>query len=243
MLAASTLTRIDEYWADFFGCAPGQLRSERPVVVPHAAELADYRGIYLQGFGGAPVVSLPHALHERFAEIIAAAASPGLHADDRWNRLPGLAVTAVIGPAWIGYADAETLGAAPGHGQVRPLAAADKPEIDALRDACSAEEWEQAGSPDEKLELAGAFDGGRLVAVAGYEVWGERIAHLYVVTHPAQRGRGHGRAAVHYAATQAMARGLVPQYRTLVSNEPSRAVAAALGFEPYATSLALRLAP
>jgi len=213
------------------------------VVVPHAAELADYRGIYLQSFGGAPVASLPHALLERYADIIALAASAGLQADERWSRLPGLAVTAVIGPAWIGYADAETLGTASGYPQVRSLAAADKPEIDALRDACSAEEWAQAGSPDEKLELAGAFDGGRLATVAGYEVWGERIAHLYVVTHPAERGRGYGRAAVHYAATQAMARGLVPQYRTLVSNEPSRAVAAALGFESYATSLALRLAP
>ena len=243
MLAPSTLGRVDEYWADFFGCTPGQLRSERPMVVPHAAQLADYWGIYLQSFGGAPVASLPHALHERCAGVIASAASPGLDADERWNRLPGLTLTAVIGPAWVGYADAETLRAAPGLDQVRPLAAADEPQIDALRDACSAEEWAQAGSPEEKLELAGAFDGGGLVALAGYEVWGDRIAHLYVVTHPARRGRGHGRAAVHHAATQAMARGLVPQYRTLVSNEPSRAVAAALGFEPYATSLALRLAP
>jgi ribosomal protein S18 acetylase RimI-like enzyme len=241
MLAASTLTRVDEYWADFFGCTPGELRSERPVVVPHATELADYRGIYLQSFGGAPVASLPHDLRERYAGIIATVASWGLQADDRWQRLPGLALAAVIGPAWIGYADAGTLRAPPAHGQVRSLAAADKREIVALRDACSAGEWEQAGSPEEKAGHAGAFDGGVLAALAGYEVWGDRIAHLYVVTHPARRGRGHGRAAIHHAAAEAMARGLVPQYRTLLSNEPSRAVAAALGFEPYATSLALRL--
>jgi predicted GNAT family acetyltransferase len=82
-----------------------------------------------------------------------------------------------------------------------------------------------------------------LVAVAGYRVWPGSLAHLGVVTHPGYRGRGYGTAVVQRMATEALREGLVPQYRAQMGNGASIAIATALGFEPCATSLALRLKP
>jgi predicted GNAT family acetyltransferase len=90
--------------------------------------------------------------------------------------------------------------------------------------------------------VAGVFADGVLAAAAGYEVWGETIAHIAVVTHPAFRGRGLGAAAVSRIAAEAVERGLLAQYRTLEANAPSLAIADRLGFQPYARSLAVRLA-
>lgn len=65
----------------------------------------------------------------------------------------------------------------------------------------------------------------------------------YIVTHAAHRGRGHARAALAVVTRLVIERGLVAQYRTLESNAPSLALALArrLGFERWATSLAIRL--
>jgi hypothetical protein len=46
---------------------------------------------------------------------------------------------------------------------------------------------------------------------------------------------------VQAAAARAQELGLAAQYQTLASNTPALRVAAALGFEPYATTLAARL--
>ena len=63
---------------------------------------------------------------------------------------------------------------------------------------------------------------------------------IAIVTHPAHRGRGLGKAAVSAIARIALARGLVAQYRTLCANTPSMAIARALGFQRFATTLAIR---
>ncbi len=84
----------------------------------------------------------------------------------------------------------------------------------------------------------GVFAGDRLLAFASYEVWDRALAHMSVVTHPEHRGRGFAKTAVAQLAQHALISGLIPQYRTLVSNKPSLRVAAALGFHSLATSVA-----
>ena len=101
--------------------------------------------------------------------------------------------------------------------------------------------WPLSASGD--APVAGTFAAGVLAAIAGYEVWGDAIAHISVVTHPAHRGRGLGAAAVSRIAAEALERGLLAQYRTLEANASSLAIADRLGFQPYARSLAVRLAP
>jgi predicted GNAT family acetyltransferase len=82
-----------------------------------------------------------------------------------------------------------------------------------------------------------------LVAVAGYTVWGDVIAHVAVITHPQYRRPGYGRTVVSRLTEEVLRRRLVPQYRTLEANQPSIAIAHALGFAHYATTVAVRLKP
>jgi RimJ/RimL family protein N-acetyltransferase len=152
----------------------------------------------------------------------------------------GRPVGAVIGPAAVLCADRATFRALPASPEVRLLTDDDEPAVARLRAAVAPAEWEQGGS-EIVHPAAGAFVGGQLVALAGYEVRGKSIAHLSVVAHPAHRGRGHAAAAVSRIAAAALERRLVAQVRTLESNVPSLAIAARLGFVPYARSLAVRL--
>lgn len=211
------------------------------MVLPHGPALADYRGIYLQSFGHAPVITTPIPLLHEFGSKLAAAALKELTADARWSTLLGGALDRVIGPAWIGYADAGTLRSSGLRVLTRVLTSEDTHALRALQHSCTLTEWEHGGSSLGEHPLIGAFEGRGLVAVAGYEIWGERIAHLAVLTHPLHRGRGLGRAVVGHLSALVLQRGLVPQYRTLAANMPSRGVAEALGFQPYAISLAVRL--
>jgi GNAT superfamily N-acetyltransferase len=141
----------------------------------------------------------------------------------------------VLGPAFVGYAERVP---AP-EGQARSLDAGDAPTLEALRAQCGAVEWEHGGSPIE-YPCSGVFQQGRLVALAGYEIWGGTIAHISVITHPDFRGQGLGRSAVAHVAQRAIAVGLLPQYRTLEANRPSMRIAESLGFRSYATSVAAR---
>lgn len=242
MLAASTLDTVDGYWAGFLGVPRSRLRPPRPLAIAHAAELSDYRGIYVQAFGGAPLVSLPVDLLAPFGQAAAEAASGGLVDDaDRWRAVFGARVDRLVGPAAIAYADAGTFRGLSIDAEMRPLTEADRPSLDTLRDAMSAEEWEHGGGDYAAQPVFGAFVDGVLAARAGYEVWGGRIANLGMVAHPAHRGQGLGAAVFAAAARAALEAGLVAQHRALQSNTHSLRIARRLGFVPCAASLAVRL--
>jgi GNAT superfamily N-acetyltransferase len=144
----------------------------------------------------------------------------------------------VIGPAFIGYAtDIPFI-----HGDARCLNELDRGLVGSLQSACSGTEWEHGGSDPGSDPFSAVVIDGTLAALAGYEVWAESIAHISVLTHPAFRGRGLGRQVVGHLANRAIDAGLVAQYRTLKTNVTSMKIAATLGFQTYATSVAIRLA-
>ena len=240
-LAPETRRQIDAYWTEFFGCTPEQLRPTDPVVLAPAAALSDYEGVYIQSFGAAPLISVPPALPAELRDVLARTARRGLEADERWAEALGASLDRVVGPAWIGYADRQTLRAGAPSPGTRRLTEADRPLIEQLREACTPNEWEHAGGDEGELAI-GAFADGELAALARYVDWGG-IAHVSIVTHPARRGRGFGREAVAALTREVLERCLVAQYRVLADNAPSLAVARALGFQHYATSLAMRLVP
>lgn len=241
MLSPETTMIVDRYWASFFGCPVDMLTPERTYVVPHHVELTGYWGIYIFLRGAVPVISVPPELLDDFTQH-AASWSPGLPDEQDIATLIGMQVERVVGPAYIGYADAKTYQPIP-TSAARILGHSDAPAIERLKAACGREEWEHGGSDLEEPLLVGRYVGGELVSLAGYSIWGQTIAHIAIVTHPDYRGSGYGTECVSVIGQEALKQELVPQYRTLERNTASIKIAARLGYTHYATTIAVRLAP
>jgi len=238
MLHPATRAIVDGYWAQFFGLDRTALPAARTLVVPHAG-LGDYPGLWFFRRGSLLIASVPPTLLEHYRAFESRLMASDFAHPDRLGAMLHAPPRRQVGPAWIGYADRATLRPLESS-QARLLAEADRPAWEDLREACGAEEWEHGGSGWAPESLAGRFIDGDLVALAGYEVWGGVIAHIALVSHPLQRGRGYGRLAAGRLAQIALERGLVPQYRTLVANAASLQVGRGLGFIGYAKTIALR---
>jgi RimJ/RimL family protein N-acetyltransferase len=242
-LSAKSLDVVDAHWASEFGCGREELRPPVPRVQAHAGGLEGYPGVFILTLDAAPVVSVPPELLEAIAPRAETFVAEAIGDPAALRRLLSPAdVTRVIGPAQLTYADAASFaGAEPGN--TRELSRLDHAAFDELKAACSPEDWAPKGLALDARPTFGAFgDDGKLRAVAGFEIWSHRIAHLSVVADPAARGQGHGTRAVAAAARSALDANLVLQYRVLKQNLPSVRVAAKLGFELYGWSMAARLA-
>jgi RimJ/RimL family protein N-acetyltransferase len=239
-LDPSVLELVDFYWAQFFGCVPEALRADTPQIIASSGPGA-YAGCYLMEFGGAPVVSLPVEEFEFNRAAIEQWRAGVLRRPGFVEGVFGQRVAARVGPAYIGYTDRKHFRPV-SLGTARWLTDDDEEAVHALRENCAVEEWEHGGSESRPTEMVGAFKGHELAALASYQIWGEQIAHIAIVTHPAFRGQGYATAAVSRLTLKVLERMLVPQYRTLEGNAPSMAVASRLGFIHYGTSLVLRFA-
>lgn len=226
----------DRYWAGHLNCPPDELFCLPLNVVMHGEELQGYSGALGLFREGAATISIPPDRAEELHGLLGGlknGCTPGQFA----AALAPVAAL-VLGPAYLGY----TTDIRGDDSQARTLNDDDASAVARLREACGEEEWDHGGSSLE-VPCSGVFCDGQLVALAGYETWGGTIAHIYIVTHPGYRGRGFGKSAVAHLARRALADGLLAQYRTLDSNAPSIRIAEALGFQRYATSMAVRLAP
>lgn len=242
MLDRDVLEVADRWWARDFACPPDDLRPAGTHVQEHAGTLVGATGIWILVVGSSPRISLPSAAMDLLANR-ASGWSRSLVADASAlaAEVRPLEVEKIVGPAFIGYGTAQTLDLSPAT-EGRELTPADDVAVARLRAVCGAEEWEHGGSDHHAVPTFGCMnDRGDVLALAGYKAWGEEIAHISIVSAPRQRGRGLGSAAVACAARHALDAGLVPQYRTLASNEPSMGVARRLGFERYGFSVFVRL--
>lgn len=234
MLDDPIISIATRYWADHLGCAEGELFSEPLRVIPHGPDLADYHGAFALFRENAVIVSIPPQHADAFQPLLAGLAE-GDTPETLATALQSFAGT-VVGPAYIGYAAK----IAPPKHPARALNPEDIPALHEFQQRCNPTEWEHGGSGTEN-SCSGVFVDGKLVAVAGYEIWGAKIAHILVITHPDYRGHGFARSAVAHLAARAIEAGLLPQYRTLESNRASLHLAETLGFHLYARSLAVRL--
>jgi hypothetical protein len=240
VLQTSTVATLDTYWSNFFACPLTVVDRANTRVVPHAG-LGDYRGIFLFRRQYALIISVPPADHAIYLARFAGLTSAAFDDVAALTKLMPAAIGRVIGPARISYGDVTTL-RPHRFDAARLLTDADEAAFQQFRAACPPLGWEHGGSVFGGRAVAGQFIGDALVALAGYERWGEQIAHIAVVSHPNYRGRGYGTCVVSLLAETVLTEGLIPQYRTLRANAPSLAIAAALGFVEYAESIAVRLA-
>jgi GNAT superfamily N-acetyltransferase len=152
----------------------------------------------------------------------------------------GPRIARIIGPAYQGYVERPQFRPAP-HPEVRALSRADRAALQRFADACEADAWEHAGIAVDEPHVFGCFVDEHVVAAARYRpAWGD-AATIGVVAHPGYRGHGYGRAVVSAATAQGLEAGFIMLYQTLLANAPAVALATGLGYQPYATHLAVRL--
>jgi RimJ/RimL family protein N-acetyltransferase len=235
-----TIAALTTYWTDFFACPLDMFDRTTTCVLPHTG-LGDYHGLFLFRRKHTLIISVPPADHAGYLARFAGLTTAAFDHVAALTTLFPTAISHVIGPAWLGYADAGTFRPHQ-RSAARLLMAADEAAFLRFRAACPPQDWDHGGSVFGEPPLAGQFIGDTLVALAGYERWGNQIAHIAVVTHPDYRGQGYGTCVVSLLAETVLTQGLIPQYRTLRANTPSMAIAEALGFCGYAETIAIRLA-
>jgi GNAT superfamily N-acetyltransferase len=239
-LKPRSLDAVHEWWAGELGMSVPELAARAEGVTLSAS--ANMPGIFIFRRGGdTRIASLRHRLEKIHDTLLGQ--SPGqIFSADFWrSKLPEWCGQPV-GPAQLFYLDtlpAWRFAAPPGF-KARDLAEGDAPAFWAFAGALTELEREEAGVDFGPRPLWGIFSGGMLVAVAGYDAWPGRIAHIGVVVHPGFRGMGLGKLAVQYAMRGAIARGRVVQYRTLATNAASLGVARSLGLVRFAETLYIR---
>jgi GNAT superfamily N-acetyltransferase len=223
--------RAEAFWAQRLGCAQSAFAVAGPTLVPHP------RGNALYAFATATslMVCAPPELHAAIARL----GDPRALVTRKGAQALGRPISRLVGPARIAYLH-QTVSPAP---EAIALDSARDPRLQRLRAAVSAEEWRHANLDAAEPPLFAIEAGDEIAAAAGFERLLDAVAHIGVLAHPAFRGRGRAKRAVGAAVAAAQARSLLPQYQTLASNKPALGIAAALGFELFATTLSADLSP
>jgi RimJ/RimL family protein N-acetyltransferase len=238
MMLAGTIEQIDQYWAGQLAISPDVLRSSGLLVLALPEPSASHCFVFQrQAF---TCIYLPSALYGHLHETIRQQDPAILLTPSWWQRALAAAPHQAIGPAYLGYADAQQFRPAIRH-PARLLTSADSAALALFADAIGPIAWEHSGLGKQPQPIAGCWGEERLVAAAGYTTWGATIAHIGVATDPAAGGQGYGRSVVSAIGEHALEHGYALQYRTLLANSPSMAIARALGFQAYAITLFIAL--
>jgi GNAT superfamily N-acetyltransferase len=147
-----------------------------------------------------------------------------------------LPIAEILGPAALAYAD-DSVFEAPDAPAV-PVAS-DDPGLADLLAAAPRDDAAESGLDEITSAPFVVRRAGQVVAAAGWQRWPTGVAHLSVLTAPEHRGRGFAHAAAGRAVADALAAGLLPQWRA--RSLASRHVARALGFRELGSQLSFRL--
>jgi GNAT superfamily N-acetyltransferase len=79
------------------------------------------------------------------------------------------------------------------------------------------------------------------LAGAGYDIWAGILAHIAVITPPDDRRKGYAQRIAAVAVEEAMAAGLVPQWRARTDNTASQRTARRAGFAYAGTQTSVML--
>ncbi|MEV4638991.1 GNAT family N-acetyltransferase [Actinoplanes sp. NPDC049548] len=235
------MTRIEEraraLWAGLAGVPVYFTPGEVTVVTAPASELCPPGWAGIVALGDAAIATLP-APAESVAEALRRIPVAEIADPDRVRR--ELPVEEILGPAVLAYLDVSAF--RPASGPPAERLPAGHRDVRALIAGVPASDAGESGLDDidSAAFVVRAPGGGRVIAAAGYRRWPSRVAHLSVLTATGARGRGDGRAAASAAVRDALAQGLLPQWRARPA--ASRRVAAALGFRDLGSQLSIRLA-
>lgn len=145
-----------------------------------------------------------------------------------------------IGIASIAYADSQTLKESSHIGIAHE---GNVQEVDSILSTCAEVEQEESGVATMPAIFVAEATTGKPGAVAGYEIWNDKIAQLGVLTKPEYRGQGLASLAAHTASQNALNLSLIPQWRCQVGNSKSSRLSQKLGFHVVGLQLAIDVSP
>ena len=144
-----------------------------------------------------------------------------------------------LGPARLYYGT--PTGPVPALSTVGPLAL-DNPSVQSVLADTTDDERTECGIEHTTSGVFAALAGdGTPMSVCAWTVWPHQIAQVSSLTAASHRGTGAGRAAAHRALTEAVAAGLLPQWRARATNEGSIALAERLGLQHLGDQYSIRL--
>jgi GNAT superfamily N-acetyltransferase len=228
----------DIFWAEFLRVTPEDWDTPGLSVRLHAG-LVNFRGLWSFRRKGRTVVSAPAGWVTPLSALVSRPQERLLE-ESEWRAILGDDFDRAIGPAFQGCLDPARFRKV--HDENTRFVEQSDPAFSAFRSEFDPEEWEMAGL-DEKVvsPIAACFVGSRIVAGAGYRSWSPTAGDPCVLTHRDFRGRGFGSAVVSAVVERALAEGKTLLYQTLESNLGAVGVARKVGYEQYATHLAVRL--
>lgn len=244
MTTEASLGKIEEYWTSTLGLEPGDLRRSGISVVRHGPRLDTYRGAYLLRRpverGAALVISVPPGLVDYARAVVQRAAPDEVFTPRFLDSMFGPAIDRIMGAVWLAYADQSDLRPIETR-EARLLGERDEAALRRLALACDEDEWVQGGIMLDHPPVFGIYRGAELIAAATSEPRGLYLANVGVVTHPAYRGQGYGKAIVAAASRHGFTDGYIMQYQALHANTASIGIARALGYQEYGATLSVRL--
>ena len=231
--------RHDEYWAAFLGIESSEWKKPGLSIRPHAG-LKGYRGVWCFRHLARTVVSAPEGWVPHLGSRLEGA-DPHRLVDESFLRdVFGPDFDRVVGPAYHGVLDPSRFRREPSP-NVRLLGPDDAGKIEAFRLGCDPNDWENSGLDERSGYAAAYIDGDHILSMAAYRAKTDDVGDLCVMTHPSSRGRGLGAAAVSAVVDRALLDERVLLYQTLESNVGAVRIAKRLGFDHYATHVAIRL--
>jgi GNAT superfamily N-acetyltransferase len=229
-------------WAAHFGCPVETLQRRGTTVLP-LDRYAGQKLVALWYVGEHAFIQLDPAYTDQVGRVLAPRPPGASLSGDDLQRAWGAEMIASRDTGLVHYlfpADYVPCPTPPSF-VLRQLTPADAAAMALLHQACPPEDVDEGYVEVDHEIAAGCFAGDQLVAAAsGYTRAG--FMDLGVLTHPAYRRLGLGKAAVGAACEWTLAREMIPQYRCNVNNLGSHGVAVGLNFRFYFRQESLWLA-
>jgi Acetyltransferase (GNAT) family len=225
---------VEHWWAEVLQVPVAAMRAGGVFALGHV----NHAGVVAVEGAAAPLVYGPAEMLPALHAAVRASGG-GLAEGQYFAAALAPRANRVLGPAWYGYATAQTLGLAPSRA-VRPLRERDLTLLAGLHGQTPPAEREESGTTG--LPAFGYLDDGELQAVACLGMW-HGMPTIGVLTHPRARGRGLAGLVVTAAAREGLNRRAVVQYRAWQRNTASVAVAVRCGFTHYCDGIIIDLLP
>lgn len=235
----SSLTRVEQYWAQKLGVAPQTLKLAGIFVVSFPTETqVDFARIFVKD--RTCIISVPEAQKEAVCRRIENIQPEKIFHRATLYSIFGPDIYFKVGRLFQGYAEVEDFTPyqlIDNNTKIRLVTREDEETFYNLSSACDSLQWAHSGVKFLKPHLYGLFLDNQLAALSHYDMWTEYAASIGVITHPNFRNRGYGKAVVSAAIQDAIDNGHLAIYQTLLDNSHSVLLAKRLGFKEYAQTL------